>query len=54
MQVQDEITKGYYQLRLRYARKMFNKSPEQLDKNELDIVKKAYPFIISEVMIEFF
>ena len=50
--VQDEITKAYYNLRERYAKQVFNKSPFELTKEELDVVKKAYPFIVSEVMVK--
>ena len=50
--VQDEITKAYYDLRARYTKLKFNKTPEQLTKEELEIVKKAYPFIVSEVMVK--
>ena len=50
--VQDEITKVYYDLRERYAKQVFNKTPEELTKDELDLVKKAYPFIVSEVMVK--
>ncbi len=50
--VQDEITKAYYDLRERYAKQTFNKTPEQLTKAELENVKKAYPFIVSEVMVK--
>jgi biopolymer transport protein ExbD len=50
--VQDEITKAYYDLRLRYAKQKFNKTPDQLTKDELELVKNAYPFIVSEVMLK--
>lgn len=50
--VQDEITKAYYTLRERYAKYKFNKSPELLTKKELENVKKAYPFMVSEVMVK--
>lgn len=50
--VQDEITKAYYDLRERYAKQTFNKSPDELSKNELDVVRKAYPFVVSEVMVK--
>ena len=50
--VQDEITKAYYNLRERYAKQTFNKSPHQLTKDELEVVKKAYPFVVSEVMVK--
>lgn len=50
--VQDEITKAYYDLRMRYAKQAFNKTPDQLTKDELSAVQKAYPFIVSEVMVK--
>ncbi|WP_299113335.1 biopolymer transporter ExbD [uncultured Winogradskyella sp.] len=50
--VQDEITKAFYDLRARYIKETFNKSPEQITDAELKIVKKAYPFIVSEVMVK--
>lgn len=49
--VQDEITKAYYNLRLRYAKQFFNKAPEQLSKAELKQVQAAFPFKVSEVMV---
>ncbi|MUU77029.1 ExbD/TolR family protein [Winogradskyella endarachnes] len=50
--VQDEITKAYYQLRLRYAKEVFNKTPEQLTKKELKQVQGAFPFKVSEIMVK--
>lgn len=50
--VQDEISKAYYDLRSNYAKKVLNKSSEELTKKELQVVKKAYPFILSEVKVE--
>ena len=50
--VQDEITKAFYNLRAVYAKNRFNKLPEQLNKLELEQVKKAYPFVLSEVPIK--
>ncbi len=50
--VQDEITKAYYDLRTRYTKEKFNKTPDQLTKQELEVVKKACPFIVSEVMVK--
>ena len=48
IQVQDELTKAYYELRSRYSSKIFNKSNDDLSKEELQKVKDAYPFILSE------
>lgn len=50
--VQDEISKAYYDLRYNYAQKTYNKTPEELSKEELQVVKEAYPFILSEVKVE--
>jgi biopolymer transport protein ExbD len=52
IKVQDEITKAYYNLRGRYAKQVFNKAPNELDKNELQSVIKAYPFKVSEVKVK--
>ncbi|MDT0558866.1 biopolymer transporter ExbD [Ichthyenterobacterium sp. W332] len=48
IEVQDEITKAYYQLREDYATQYFNKTVDALSKDELKQVKEAYPFILSE------
>lgn len=50
--VQEEITKAYYDLRARYIEMKFNKTPSQITDEELITVKKAYPFIVSEVMVK--
>ncbi|SHH61475.1 ExbD/TolR family protein [Winogradskyella jejuensis] len=50
--VQDEVSKAYLELRTAYAKSVFNKTPEELSKDELEQVKKAYPFILSEVKVE--
>ncbi len=52
IEVQDEITKAYYNLREIYAKKIYNKAPHELTNLELAEVKKAYPFIVSEVMVK--
>lgn len=46
--VQNELTKAYYELRHTYSLKVFNKMPDKLSKEELNQVKEAYPFILSE------
>ncbi|WNH12336.1 ExbD/TolR family protein [Thalassobellus suaedae] len=46
--VQDELTKALFELRKDYAKKRFNKFPEDLSAEELKQVKAAYPFILSE------
>ncbi len=48
IKVQDELTKAYLDLRTQYARTRFNKTIDDLTKEELQLVKIAYPFIISE------
>lgn len=52
IKVQDEISKAYFELRSTYAKRKFNKLPEALTKDELIEVKKAYPFVLSEVMVD--
>jgi len=49
--VQDEITKAFYDLREHYIMEEFNKMPNQISDEEFRMVKKAYPFIVSEVMV---
>lgn len=46
--VQDEITKAYMELRTEYAKNRFNKPISELSETELEQVKKAYPFLLSE------
>ncbi|MDB9720664.1 biopolymer transporter ExbD [Winogradskyella sp.] len=50
--VQDEITKAYYNLRERYTKNVLQKEVFELTKQELMQVKKAYPFIVSEVVVK--
>lgn len=50
--VQDEITKAFYDLRARYILETFNKLPNEITDEEFKAVKKAYPFIVSEVMVK--
>ena len=50
--VQDEITKAFYDLRERYIKDKFNKTPSQITDEEFRIVKNAYPFIVSEIMVK--
>ncbi|WP_430468190.1 ExbD/TolR family protein [Winogradskyella ouciana] len=50
--VQDEISKAFYDLRKRYIKETFNKTPEKITDAEFKMVKKAYPFIVSEVMLK--
>ncbi|MGC1473424.1 MAG: biopolymer transporter ExbD [Psychroserpens sp.] len=49
IKVQDELTKAYTELREQYAKTIFEKPLYKLTKGELQIVKAAYPFILSEV-----
>lgn len=48
VQVQDELTKAYLELRHSYATNVLGKSLENLKENDKILLKKAYPFIISE------
>lgn len=48
VQVQDELTKAYYELRAYYAKQKFGKAPNELTAEELKIVRDAYPFLVSE------
>ena len=51
IQVQDEITKAYFELRSQYAENILKVSSDKLTKNEIEKVKAAYPFILSEAEI---
>ena len=51
VKVQDELTKAYYELRERYAKDKFNKSPSELTDDEIRILRKVYPFNLSEANI---
>ena len=46
--VQDELTKAYYELRQTYINDILKKTTENISKEELKQVKKAYPFILTE------
>lgn len=52
IQVQDELTKAYFELRNDYADKIFKKSSKDLTREELLAVRAAYPFILSEAEIK--
>lgn len=52
IKVQDEITKAYYELRSSYAQNVLKKPADELTKEELDMVKEAYPFILSEAELK--
>lgn len=46
--VQDELTKAYYELRNDYSNKILNKPSDDLSESEINKLKEAYPFILSE------
>jgi len=48
IKIQDELTKAYYELRQAYAKDILSKSIDNLNKDDKVLLKKAYPFIISE------
>lgn len=52
IQVQDELTKAYYELRATYAKQKFRKTPNELTTEELKKVREAYPFLVSEATTE--
>ena len=52
IEVQNELTASYNELRESYSNKIFNKKINQLTNNELILVKQAYPFRISEADIK--
>ena len=46
--VQDELTKAYFHLRQQYVVNVLKKDMSELTNQELNEVKQAYPFILSE------
>ncbi|WP_452230032.1 MULTISPECIES: ExbD/TolR family protein [unclassified Lacinutrix] len=48
VQVQDEITKAYYELRSTYSKNKFRKTEDKLTPREMKEIREAYPFRISE------
>ncbi len=52
IKIQDEITKAYFDLRRAYAEREFGKVSSELTKEELQIVRDAYPFKLSEAEIK--
>ncbi|WP_034045476.1 ExbD/TolR family protein [Wocania ichthyoenteri] len=50
IEVQDELTKAYYELRQTYSQNVLRKEVENLSKTDLKKVKNAYPFILSEAL----
>lgn len=49
--VQDELTKAYYELRETYSQNVLKKTVDELSKTDLKKIKEAYPFILSEALI---
>ena len=49
--VQDILTQAYYDLREDYATNVLKKKPTQLTESDIMILKKMYPFKLSEVEI---
>jgi Biopolymer transport protein ExbD/TolR. len=52
IRVQDELTAAYLELRTAYAKTIFKKDAAELSRTEMEAIKKAYPFQISEAAIE--
>lgn len=50
--VQDELTKAYFELRNDYSINVLKKPSNKLSKEEIDILKKVYPFILSEAEVK--
>ena len=48
IQVQDELTKAYYELRANYGQQKYGKTPDELTLEELRIVREVYLFLVSE------
>lgn len=46
--VQDALTQAYYELREDYAKTILGKKAKDLTEKDLNELKKAYPFVISE------
>lgn len=46
--VQDELTKAYFELRDSYSKNVLKKPSNELTKAEINKLKEAYPFILSE------
>jgi biopolymer transport protein ExbD len=47
--VQNELTKAYYELRDAYGKNVLKKASDKLTEDDLNTIKKGYPFILSEV-----
>ncbi|MEP1488389.1 MAG: biopolymer transporter ExbD [Algibacter sp.] len=50
--VQDELTKAYFELRDHYSKNVLKKPSDALSKSEINILKKVYPFILSEAEVK--
>ncbi|TBN06598.1 biopolymer transporter ExbD [Hyunsoonleella flava] len=48
IEVQDELTQAYFELRKTYCESVLKRPIDKLSKEELQHVKGAYPFILSE------
>ncbi len=48
IKVQDELTKAYYELRAVYAHNKFGKPVADLPPDDINKIREAYPFVISE------
>ena len=49
IQVQNIISKAFYELRSEYVETVLKKSVNELRKEELNLIKKAYPFNLHEI-----
>ncbi|GAA3581695.1 biopolymer transporter ExbD [Snuella lapsa] len=52
VEVQDALTKAYLELRNTFCKNVLKKSPNNLSKIELERVRAAYPFILSEAEVK--
>lgn len=51
IKVQDELSKVYKKLRLKYAKNVLGKSELDLSQEDIKLLKEAYPFVVSEAEI---
>ena len=52
IEIQDELTKAYFELRDSYSNNVLKKPSDALTKEEVNILKKVYPFILSEAEVK--
>ncbi|WP_452222041.1 ExbD/TolR family protein [Lacinutrix salivirga] len=52
IQIQDEITAAYYELRAEYAKNVLKKAPNSLTKDEINLLKEKYPLLLSEAELK--